>query len=178
MSMRSDDKKYGGVAKGLHWGIALLIVGLLISGTIVDGSDANSTKIMVLRAHVVVGISVLGLVLFRIFWWLKLDRKPAPIGDVRDMKSRLAGFVHILLYVVPLGMVASGIGMMVLTGAGEALFFQTGVALPDFEKVPPRAAHGIGAKLFIGLIALHSAAALYHHFGVKDNTLKRMWFSG
>jgi cytochrome b561 len=29
----------------------------------------------------------------------------------------------------------------------------------------------------IALIVLHLSASLYHHFGLKDKTLKRMWFS-
>lgn len=34
--------------------------------------------------------------------------------------------------------------------------------------------HGISAFSFVGLIALHIAAGLYHHFILKDNILKRM----
>ena len=34
--------------------------------------------------------------------------------------------------------------------------------------------HELGAPLLLGLIALHVAAALYHHFVRRDAVLKRM----
>jgi cytochrome b561 len=34
--------------------------------------------------------------------------------------------------------------------------------------------HEIGGKVGYGLIGLHAAAALHHHYILKDNTLLRM----
>jgi cytochrome b len=35
---------------------------------------------------------------------------------------------------------------------------------------------GVIAKIFVVLIAVHVAAALFHHFVLGDGLLKRMWF--
>lgn len=72
-------------------------------------------------------------------------------------------------------MIASGIVMMVLSGAGPAVFGEPGVVIPDFHGVLPRAPHGFGARLMVVLFVLHAGAALYHHFIQRDATLKRMW---
>jgi cytochrome b561 len=84
--------------------------------------------------------------------------------------------VHILFYIVILGMIASGIGMVALSGAGPVIFGGEGT-LPDFWKVPPRVPHGIGARLLLALLVLHTGAALYHHFVRRDVLLGRMRFS-
>ncbi|HCA6665397.1 MULTISPECIES: cytochrome b [Burkholderiales] len=83
--------------------------------------------------------------------------------------------VHVTLLVIVLGMVASGIGMMILSGAGPAVFGAPGAVMPDFHEVLPRRPHGLGARLMIALLAVHAGAALYHHFVRRDETLKRMW---
>jgi len=51
------------------------------------------------------------------------------------------------------------------------------VALPvNFDALPPRAVHGLVAKLLMLAIGLHIAAALYHHFIRRDGLLSRMGF--
>ena len=84
--------------------------------------------------------------------------------------------MHVLFYVVILGMTASGIGTLVLSGAGPILFGGAAQPLPDFWNYPPRAPHGIAARLLIVLFVLHAGAALYHHVFKRDGLLRRMWF--
>ena len=81
-----------------------------------------------------------------------------------------------LFYIVILGMAASGIGMLVLSGAGLIIFGGPAESLPNFWDYAPRTPHGLGAKFMIGLLVLHAGAALYHQFFIKDGLLKRMWF--
>jgi cytochrome b561 len=37
-------------------------------------------------------------------------------------------------------------------------------------------AHQIGAYTFLGLLTVHICAALMHHFLLRDEVLRRMWF--
>lgn len=67
-------------------------------------------------------------------------------------------------YVVIFGVVATGIGMTVLSGAGAVIFGVQGAPLSDFGDFRSRPLHGIGAWLLIALLVLHAGAALYHHF--------------
>ena len=57
-------------------------------------------------------------------------------------------------------MIASGIGMIALSGAGPVIFGGEG-ALPNFWKYPPRVPHGIGARLLLALLAFHAGAAAW-----------------
>ena len=84
--------------------------------------------------------------------------------------------MHFLFYVVILGMAASGIGMMILSGAGPIIFSGSTETLPDFWEFLPRTPHGIGARVMIALLVLHVGAAIYHHFIKKDGLIGRMWF--
>lgn len=175
MTMKSTQAQYGRVAVALHWSIAVLVLVALVSGFGAEafGQEAHGA----LRAHVAAGLTVGLLTLARIAWWWLADVRPDPAPDAEGMRGSLARTVHILLIVVPVGMAASGIGMMVLSGAGAQLFGGVPGALPEFDKLLPRAPHGIGARVLVALIGLHVSAALYHHFARRDALIRRMWFS-
>ena len=83
--------------------------------------------------------------------------------------------VHLLFYIVIIGMGTSGIGMLALSGAGPTIFPGAPAALPDFHDYPPRTPHGLGARLMVLLFVVHAAGALYHQFVKKDGLLRRMW---
>jgi cytochrome b561 len=174
MSLKSRADRYGAVAISIHWLSAMLIVLLLGSGFRAANAASAVAKAELLRVHVPVALAVLVLTVLRIVWWLVFDRRPDGVAGSPAWQEFAARAVHVLFYVVILGMIASGIGMIVLSGAGPAIF--GGAALPDFWTYPPRVPHGIGAKLLVGLLGLHVAAALYHHFVVRDGLLWRMWF--
>jgi len=88
----------------------------------------------------------------------------------------MARGLHVVFYIVTLGMVASGIGMMILSGAAPAVFGTPGAVLPNFTDYPPRVPHGLGAFLLVALLAFHAGAALYHQFIRDDGLLRRMWY--
>ncbi|OCW55868.1 hypothetical protein AWJ14_15020 [Hoeflea olei] len=175
--MKSTPTAYGAVAVGLHWLSALLIVGLLVSGTIADETADPAAKASILSMHAPFGILVLVLTLARIAWW-RFDIRPEPLGDDTALQKLAAKGVHGLLYLVVLVMGASGIALFALSGAGDIVFFGAPGPLPDFGDYAPRPAHGIGANLLIALLAAHVLAALYHHFVKRDATVSRMWFGG
>ena len=175
MSMKSGSDRYGTMAVSVHWLSAALILVLIASGFRAAGTVDPAVKAQLLRIHVPVAIAVLLLTLLRVVWWLAIDRRPDPVVGPPLWQERSARVVHLLFYVVILGMIASGIGMMVLSGAGSIIFGQGGV-LPDFWKFAPRVPHGIGARLLFALLVLHVGAALYHHVVLRDGLLWRMWF--
>lgn len=177
MMLKSRTDRYGSVAVTIHWLTAILIVVALGSGLQADGAADSATQAGFLRFHIPVAVTVLLLTLFRIVWWWRFDRKPIPVEGPRPWQERFARFVHVAFYVVILGMVASGIGMILLSGAGPIIFGGSG-ALPDFHDYPPRVPHGIGAFLLVILLFAHVGAALYHHFIRRDALIRRMWYGG
>lgn len=173
MAIKSTPERYGTVAIAIHWLSAILVIGLLASGFRAASTMDAAAKAAILRLHVVAGLLVLALTLSRVVWWWMADRKPAPL-PAHPLAARAAAAVHVLFYVVLLGMAASGIGMMVLSAAGSVLFGGQAGLLPDFWKHPPRIPHGIGGRLLAALLVLHVGGALYHHFIARDATLSRI----
>lgn len=176
MGLKSTIDRYGAMAVSIHWLSAILVLVLIVLGFRAAGTVDPAAKAAILRLHLPIGIAVLALTVLRIVWWWRFDRKPSPIAGSPHWQKRAAQAVHVLFYVVLFGMIASGIGMMVLSGAGTIVFGGQGAALPDFWKYAPRGPHGIGAWLLVALVFLHLGAALYHQFGQRDGLLRRMWF--
>lgn len=172
--LKSTPDKYGRVAITIHWVSALAIVALLASGFRADATTELAAKTDLLRIHASLGATVLILTLGRIAWWRFADQKPTSPDNTPAFQRRIGKTVHVLFYVVILGMAASGIGMLLLTGGYEVLFAGGTGGLPNFENTRPRAPHGLGARLMLALFALHVGAALYHHFVKRDGLLRRM----
>lgn len=174
MLWKSTDDRYGAVAIAIHWTTAVAIVGILASGFQAADAMEAADRLVLLRIHATLGIFVVLLTLMRIGWWWLGDAKPADAAGTPRWQARAAHIVHGLLYVIILGMGASGIGMLALSGAGATLFAGATTPLPDFTTYLPRAPHGLGSRLLIALLAFHTAAALYHHFVMRDGLLGRM----
>jgi len=173
--LKSTPDRYGVIPITIHWLTAILILALLGSGFQAGNALDSSAKAAFLRFHIPAAITILLLTVFRIVWWWFFDRKPAPAQGTPRWQDRLARGVHIAFYIVIFGMVASGIGMIALSGAGP-IIFSGGGELPDFLRYPPRIPHGLGAFLLIALLIGHLGATLYHHFIRRDGLLRRMWY--
>ncbi|WP_028740925.1 cytochrome b [Rhizobium leguminosarum] len=176
--LKSRPDRYGAIAVSIHWLSAVLILALLGSGFRAANAMDAATKAGLLRFHIPVAIVVLLLTALRIVWWWRFDRKPAPVQASPRWQERLAGLVHVAFYIFILGMVASGIGMMILSGAAPAVFGAARATLPDFIAYPLRGPHGFDAFLLVGLLVFHAGAALYHQFVRGDHLLRRMWYGG
>ena len=177
MALKSTSDQYGTVAVSIHWVSAVLVLILIGSGFRAANTVDLAAKATILRVHVPIAIGVLALMLLRIVWWRGFDRKPGPVAGSPHWQEHTAQVVHVLFYVFILGMIASGIGMIALSGAAPLIFGGDSVMLPDLWKYPPRLPHAIGARLLLGLLILHVGAAVYHHFVRRDGLLWRMWFS-
>lgn len=174
---KSTPDRYGAVAIAIHWVAAILIAALLITGFRVSGAADPAAKAALLRFHAAIGVAILVLTLARIAWWWLADRKPLPLAGQPPLLRGLASAVHVLFYVVTVGLAASGIGMMVLSGAGQIVFGGASGSLPDFWTYPPRIPHGVGVRVLIALLILHVGGALYHQFIRRDRLLARMGLS-
>lgn len=173
--LKSGPDRYGAVAVSIHWLSAVLILAVLGSGFQAGDAPDPAAKAAFLRVHIPVAITVLLLTVLRIVWWWRFDLKPQPVQGSSVWQERLARAVHVAFYIVILGMAASGIGMMALSGAALDIFAGSG-ALPDFHDYPPRVPHGLGASLLVALLVAHVGAALYHHFIRRDGLLRSMWY--
>ncbi len=174
--MKSTPTQYGSVAVTIHWLSAIFILVMLGSGFRAASQTDSAAKEAILMLHVPLGVLILFLTLMRLFWWWRVDQKPDPVGGDPAWQTFTAKAIHVLFYVVILGMAASGIGIIALSGAGGILFGAEIGPLPDFSEFLPRGPHGLGARLILGRFVLHAGAALYHHFIKGDGLIWRMWY--
>ena len=170
MPLRSSADKYGTVAILIHWLSALAVILMLLSGLAMGREDDLVPTI--LPFHLILGVTVGALTLFRILWWLAFDKHPEPADPKNSLQNRLAQIVHLGLYVAILVMVASGIGMVALSGAAPTIF--GGGMLPDFDDLAPYDAHELVSRLLIVLAIGHIGAALFHQFVKRDGLIGRM----
>ncbi len=146
----------------LHWTIAALILFQLVFGESMaevveaaeEGKTASAFDQSMASAHFWVGIAVLALVIVRLSLRV-FQGVPALVASSGTLANRAARVTHWLFYALLFLVPVTGLlATYVSEGFGEI--------------------HELGKPAFIGLIALHAAGALYHHFWLKDGTLRRM----
>jgi cytochrome b561 len=185
--MASIKERYSAVAIGLHWIIAaLLITNIGLAWWF--NTLAGTAKIEPVQLHKSIGITVLLLSLVRIGWRLSVPAPKLP-DYVTGWERRLAQTVHVLFYVVMLGMPLSGWAMVSASSLIKVfpitLFhtvpWPTMTFLADLPHDQMKqahkafeATHGLLAKLAYGLIVLHVAGALKHQFISRDDVVARM----
>ncbi len=172
--------RYHHLIIALHWLLALGIIFSLLAGTFMLAETPNSDpgKMNGLAIHMGIGIAILLLTLVRLVTRLRTGA-PAPLDASKAMQNKMAGAVHILLYVGVIVMGASGIAMAQAVDLGGIVFFGSGNPLPEnFDDLLPRSVHGLAAKGLMALIVLHVVAAIYHQHVLKDGIMSRMSFRG
>lgn len=172
--MKGDTKEgYGTVSRVFHWGMAFLILWQLlkISERIEDGEHWVGQTLV--AWHVSIGTLIFILVVPRLIWAIR-QRHNRP-----DQDPAMAFFVtagHALLYLVMLLMPITGI--LYLIGGGypwEAFGIQLmaeGEETPWMQSVGEL--HSPLAWFLLVLIIGHIGIALWHHFIVKDDVMRRM----
>ena len=177
MSAKNTINSFGYIAKSFHWVIAFLIMGMLILGYFLEDIPAAQQE-FVYNIHKSIGIIIFGLVVLRLGWrWCNVQ--PAYSATYPLIIRFLAHASHYAIYVVIIAMPLSG--WIMSTAAGHAPHFlgwfyfpMPGIMLNQKLAGQMVEWHNFLAIVLIGLISLHSAAALFHHFILKDNVLKRM----
>jgi cytochrome b561 len=168
---------YGAVAKLLHWSIVLLIIAQVWLAIIEHDLPNGLRKLQILAWHKSGGMLILMLAVVRLVWRLANPVPPPPTG-VPDWQRRAARISHGLLYTLiflqPLtGWVMSSARNFPVSFYG--LFQWPDLVAPNKELF--NVMHDIHewlARLLVTVAIVHAAAALYHHFWIKDDVLRRM----
>jgi cytochrome b561 len=173
--VRTD--RYGSPSIALHWWMLLRIAAVYASIELRELFPKGSDPREALKAwH-----SMLGLCVFVLAWLRLAVHLSGPVPGIAPEPSRgvklSAKLMHVALYVLmiclPLG------GGVILSASGKPIPF-FGLQLPAlvgenkdlaelFKEI-----HETGGTAGYFLIGLHAEAALYHHYFVRDNTLRRM----
>ncbi len=176
MALRSTAGGWGSVTRAFHWGMLLLLIGIVSVGYYMTGLPLGAAKLQIYALHKSIGLTLLALVILRALWRLSEQRPalpPMPIWQVR-----VAIGTHLLLYGLLFLMPLSG--WLYNSASGFPLQWFHVLNLPALARADPhlkvlaRSLHEIGAGALIGVVALHMRAALKHHFIDNDVTLRRM----
>lgn len=177
MNWRNTESRYGSLSIGLHWLMLLLIAAayacIELRGNFPKGSDIREG---LKTWHFMLGLSILVLVLVRLAAHF-IGTVPRIEPDPPKWQSLFAKLMHIALFALMIGMPL--LGWLTLSAEGNAVPF-FGLQLPSLVGESKSIAgwakelHEAGGTVGYFLIGLHAAAALFHHYVVRDNTLRRM----
>ena len=170
-----DGTNYDNVAIFLHWATALLVVTQFALAETWDWF-AKPTQESMQGLHMSFGVVLTLVIVARLVWRLIPGHQVASleIGWVRDA----AKATHYLLY--GLVVVAVALGFAFQWSRGHPVnFLGLGIPGPFGPFARPvrgliKELHNYAAWAIIIIAALHAAAALYHHYVLKDRVLMRM----
>lgn len=136
----------------------------------------SATRAAMETWHYMLGLSVLALVILRLLVHL-IGPDPAITPAPPKWQHVSAKLMHVALYVFMFAMPL--LGWSILSAEGEPIpffgwelpaLFSPSESLEDWlEEI-----HEAGATIGYVLIGLHAAAALYHHYFLHDDTLRRI----
>lgn len=175
---------YNAVAKSLHWLIAASIIGMLALGWIMTGMDKTPDRFALYQWHKSIGITILLLSLFRLIWRLFYRAPPLPL-DMPVWERRAAQGVHILFYILIIGMPLTGWVLVSASSLNIPTILYGIIPWPHVPFIPDmenkkeikdtfEEIHGLMAYVMSALIVLHIGAAWKHHLFHRDDILLRM----
>lgn len=177
MRMEENADRYSSITVAIHWFMLLQLAAVYLSmearGIFPKGSEAaQSMKTW----HYMLGLSVLLVVLLRVAVRLASSAPaitPAPPQWQLKLATALQVAMYALMFLLPLA------GWALLSAKGTPVPF-FGLELPALMAPDKQIAkfikevHEAGGTIGYFLIGAHAAAALFHHYFVRDDTLRRM----
>lgn len=190
MKLRNTENAYGAVALTFHWLIALAVLTMFGVGFYMDWLPKSDPLVYTLfQFHKSLGLSILILVVLRLLW---RAGNPTPrLPEHMPAWERFAATAaHYALYAALFALPLSGWVMVSASPYNIPTMFWGVIEWPHLGFVntsPDKQAweeaaetvHKIVVWAALGTIGLHAAAALRHHFLLKDEVLARMvpWLS-
>lgn len=179
MSAGASRARYSAAMRWLHWTMfALVALAYLFINIVHQFPRGSEARANVMASHFLAGVAVLLLVVPRI--WARLAGGQPPISPPPPRwEDVLARLTHLLLYLFLLVQPLLGVLTLQIEGHDITIFGVT--VLPSFVANPDRALahqfehiHETIGTVFYWIIGLHILAALWHHYGRRDDTLRRM----
>ncbi len=177
MGIKNTSDRFGSLTKLLHWSIFVLyIVQYFLVYRREYFPKHSPEKLQYILLHESIGAFLLVMALLMITWHY-VGTRPS-MSSMPAAHANGARLGHFLLYFTMLFQPISGVAMSQLAGYPVGVFglFEIPTLLAKNEALGKivHASHVWCSYLIIALVAGHIIAALYHHFVMKDNVLKRM----
>lgn len=179
-------RAYSGVSVALHWIIAVLIIGNLAGGLLMerllDSADPATRQLgfQVIQLHKSSGLTILVLSALRLLIRLVEGFPPLP-AHMTGTERALARITHWGFYGLMLGIPLAGWVMVSASPLGLPTLWFGLFEWPHLPTGTDKALSGAAGAVHellafgaIALLALHVAGALKHQFLDRDEVLARM----
>ncbi len=170
--------EYGVLAKCFHWIIVILLAMQFAIGWSMPHIGSGTKPETLINLHLSIGATILVLAIARLGWRLT-NPVPLLVDDTPVWQQRLAPTTHMLLYALLLTIPV--LGWMSASGRGFTVSLFGLLKLPNLLAPKDAWTSALGdihsllsTYALLGLVGIHVAAALYHHFVLRDRTLLRM----
>lgn len=169
-------ESYSRPAIALHWLIALGVFVAFPLGVYMSDLTLSPEQLKLYNWHRWLGISILMLAILRLLWRARHRPPDANVMPRWQQLSRRAvhGLLYVLIFAVPLS------GWLMSSAEGIQTVWFGVVPLPDLvgkDEALGQLLTDVHETLnftLLGLVVLHIAAALKHHYVDHDSTLRRM----
>ena len=177
MGLKNTAVEYGTMAKALHWLVAIGLFALIYLGLEQAGMERGDEKNRIRFIHASIASITLILMTVRIVWRF-MNEVPAHPDGMPGWQRMISSIVHWGLYITVFAQLIAGAIMNGTAGRGIPVFgfFTIPVLVTEnhdahewWEEV-----HEFAWKPVAALIILHVLGALYNHFIVKNDVVRRM----
>ena len=169
---KPDQERRDRLTIGLHWATAILVAIQFVIGKTAPLLPRSPLRVDIWSMHVVFGFVLCLVILAGVFWRWMRGRDPATDGGALHA---LASLTHHLLEVLLIIIAALG----VLNVFAHAFPLFNAVDFPRLGDLRLmrriNAWHALTANILIVIALFHGAAALFHHYVLRDDVLRRMW---
>jgi cytochrome b561 len=166
--------RYDPVTIALHWTTAVLVSLLWVIGKTIDYAPNGPLRVDYRSLHMLLGVTLLGVFITHIIWRLHRGRSlPAARNALMELAARV---VHWALYLLVGTTLVLGLANVWVRGDVVFNLF----TVPAFDPANKALRHLIGdwhalaADAILILAGVHAAAALFHHFILRDGVLRGM----
>ena len=176
--IRNTASSWGALARWLHWGLGITILGMIAYGWWMNHFPARADRFFYRSIHADIGYAVLLLTVLRLVW---RGANPTPALPASSPRwERVAARVsHGALYAVTILVAVLG---WAHSGARDknysdwfGLFHVPQITSPDKAAAAAyEDRHILFAYVLMALVAIHIVAAFWHHFVKSDRVTSRM----
>jgi cytochrome b561 len=165
------------VTRLLHWLTLFLVAAIFVLAFSIDFASSKEGAVALTQLHRSFGVTVWVVTLGRLVWrqFARFPNWPADMPQAMRWAAQLSEYaLYALLLTQPI------LGLFHTNAHGDRvnLFFlgQLPALIGEDRPLAKQLleVHETVGLLLLGLIALHAAAALYHHFWRRDDTLEAM----
>jgi cytochrome b561 len=168
---------FDSVTIAFHWATVLIVLAMFASAWMHSQSHDHAFKAILLQIHRSLGVTIWVATALRLAWRLTSAKLPPFPQSMPKVQQRLAKANEYGLYALLLFQPATGLAAALVRGRQFGIFlWQIPQLIPEDKALLATfdLAHKLGAWTLGALILGHAAAALIHHFVLRDDVLQCM----